>query len=169
MVIPVNEVSARDSGDWSTPGLAETEDTSAPPFKKLPSGVVVQNLIEGTGVRGAAAGDTLLVDYVLRRANGYFIYSTMEGISFQPSSVPTGAAKWTLDETLLPGLVEGMAGMKKSGRRRILVPPDMGYQGSAKVPSMPTFATSRQLENHKQEPLVFEVEVINIQENKARN
>ena len=27
---------------------------------------------------------------VLRRSNGYFIYSTVEGVSYQPRSVPTG-------------------------------------------------------------------------------
>lgn len=46
-------------------------------------------LSEGAG-REAGVGDTVLVDYVLRRANGYFIYSTVEGASFQPKDVPTG-------------------------------------------------------------------------------
>ena len=30
------------------------------------------------------------VEYVLRRSNGYFIYSTVEGVSFQPRDVPIG-------------------------------------------------------------------------------
>ena len=49
----------------------------------------MQVLSEGAG-REAGVGDTVLVDYVLRRANGYFIYSTVEGASFQPKDVPTG-------------------------------------------------------------------------------
>ena len=32
----------------------------------------------------AKPGDTVLIDYVLRRSNGYFIYATQEGVSFQP-------------------------------------------------------------------------------------
>lgn len=41
---------------------------------------------------GKAAGpnDTVEVEYVLRRSNGYFIYSTVEGVSFQPRDVPIG-------------------------------------------------------------------------------
>ena len=42
------------------------------------------------GGRPARTGDRLLIDYVLRRANGYFIYSTVEGVSFQPADVPVG-------------------------------------------------------------------------------
>lgn len=155
---------ARDSGDWSTPGLAEEEDPTMPKFVKLGSGVIVQNLIAGTGDREARAGDTVLLDYVLRRANGYFIYSTIDSVSFQPADVPTGAVKIKLDESTLPGLVEAIQGMKKGGRRRVLVPPEVGYlAGSGLQPAMPTFATGRQLENHKREPLVFEIEIVNIQ------
>lgn len=155
---------ARDSGDWSTPGLAEEEDPTMPKFIKLGSGVIVQNLIAGTGDREARAGDTVLLDYVLRRANGYFIYSTIDSVSFQPADVPTGAVKIKLDESTLPGLVEAIQGMKKGGRRRVLVPPEVGYlAGSGLQPAMPTFATGRQLENHKREPLVFEIEIVNIQ------
>jgi FKBP-type peptidyl-prolyl cis-trans isomerase len=43
-------------------------------FVKLDSGVRYQVLREGKG-EGAAAGDSVEFDYVLRRANGYFIYS----------------------------------------------------------------------------------------------
>ena len=52
-------------------------------------GVKVQELAQGTGSAGAANGDIVVLNYVLRRANGYFIYSTVEGISFQPRDVPT--------------------------------------------------------------------------------
>lgn len=160
---------SRDAGDWSTPGLASDEDADAPKFIKSNTGVVTQDLVRGVGDRAAMPGDTVLVDYVVRRANGYFIYSTVEGLSFQPRDIPTGAVKWELkNDKLLPGLVEALTGLKRGGRRRILVPPSMGYmttENSNKSldPKMPTFGTGRQLDNHKNEPLVFEVEVINIQ------
>ena len=213
-----NQTEARDSGDWygsgdlvlsrsslalmrprllarTTPGLAEPEDKDMPKFVKLPSGVIIQDLISGTGEREARFGDKILLDFVLRRANGYFIYvcavslspsfplslslshslshpltlplvrqATVEGVSFQPQDVPTGAVNVVLDDSLLPGLVEGIQGMRKGGRRRILVPPEVGYlAGSDLAPKMPTFATSRQLANHRKEPLVFELEIVNIQ------
>lgn len=155
---------ARDAGDWSTPGLSGGEISSdMPEFEKLASGVVVQRLAEGQGVRVAQAGDVILLDYVLRRANGYFIYSTLEGVSFQPQDVPTGPVRFKLDDSMLPGLVDAIIGMKKGGRRRVLVPPEVGYlAGSGLQPTMPTYATNRQLENHKREPLVFELEVVSI-------
>lgn len=60
----------------------------------------------------------------------------------------------------IPGLVEALEGMKEGGKRRILVPPALGYeQGSPKEPKMPTFSTQRQVENHRQEPLLFELQL----------
>lgn len=158
---------SRVAGDWSTPGLASNEDPDAPKFIKCASGVVTQEIIRGTGDRDVMPGDSVLVDFVVRRANGYFIYSTVEGLSFQPRDIPTGPVKWELkNDKLLPGLIEGLSGLKRGGRRRILVPPTMGYTSSESTslePKMPTFGTSRQLNNHKTEPLIFEVEIINIQ------
>lgn len=85
-----------DTSDWSSPGLAAPVDPNAPLFFKTPSGVPVQVLAEGTGGREARAGERLLVDFVVRRSNGYFIYSTVEGVSFQPRDVPTGPVVLTL-------------------------------------------------------------------------
>ena len=154
----------REAGDWSTPGLGSTDDSGAPEFVKTASGALIQDLVHGTGERAARPGDVVLMDYVLRRANGYFIYSTVEGLSFQPRDIPTGPVTWKLaEDQLLPGLVEAVSGMKKGGRRRVLVPPRIGYgAGDGLEPKMPTFGTSRQLENHKGEPLIFEIELINI-------
>jgi hypothetical protein len=64
-------------------------------FFKTADGVKVQELAQGSG-EPAKAGDRILVDYVLRRANGYFIYGTVEGVSFQPRDVPTGPLELVL-------------------------------------------------------------------------
>jgi hypothetical protein len=94
---------AKMAGDWSSPGLGGTstsgrrggeeggegEETPGPRFYMTPSRVKVQELSQGQG-RSANIGDKLLVDFVLRRSNGYFIYGTVEGVSFQPRDVPTG-------------------------------------------------------------------------------
>ena len=61
------------SGDWSTPGLAQPDEMQQR-FFKLSNGAKVQQLADGKG-RPAEAGDRVLFDYVLRRSNGYFIYS----------------------------------------------------------------------------------------------
>ncbi len=55
-------------------------------FFKTPSGVKVQELGGGNPAAGAsvaASGDLVLIDYILRRSNGYFIYGTY---------LPSGAA-----------------------------------------------------------------------------
>lgn len=146
-------------GDWATPGLAAPEDEFAPKFFKK-NGVAIQELNPGSGSE-ARRGDRVLVDYVLRRSNGYFIYATIEGVSFQPKDLPTGPISLVLDDSVtIPGLVEALEGMHEGGKRRILVPPALGYeQGSSKEPKMPTFSTQRQVENHRQEPLLFELQL----------
>ncbi len=45
---------------------------------------------------------------------------------------------------------------------RALVPPELGYVSSALQPQPPTFATKRQLANHAREPLLFEVELLRV-------
>jgi hypothetical protein len=152
------------SGDWSSPGLSAPVDDAAPKFFKTPGGVPVQELAAGEGPT-ARPGQRVLVDYVLRRANGYFIYATVEGVSFQPRDVPTGPVLLTLgDGSVVPGLEEVLLTMRRGGKRRVLLPPAQGYPGRAAAiqPKMPTFATQRQLDTHSAEPLMFEVQVLRV-------
>ena len=58
-------------------------------FSKAPSGTKIQELALGRGP-AAENGKRVSIDFVLRRSNGYFIYSTVEGVSFQPRDIPTG-------------------------------------------------------------------------------
>jgi len=154
-----NAAPSKAATDWAT----ADDDGKTPKFFKSPRGVPYQQLSEGTG-REAHRGNKVLVDFVLRRNNGYFIYGTVEGVSFQPQDVPTGAISLQLDETsTVAGLVEAMEGMKEGGKRRILVPPQYGYvTGYTQEPKMPTFATQRQLQNHSSEPLLFELQLLRI-------
>ena len=135
-------------------------------------------------------GDEVVIDYILRRSNGYFIYGTVEGVSFQPLDVPTEPFRFTVgDESVIPGLSDVVLGMGGSNsKRRALIPPRFGYnapsaaqvdeysaKNSAKSnssssststltlePIPPTFATKRQLLNHCNEPLLFEIQVVKL-------
>lgn len=151
------------SGDWSSPGLAAPEDENLPKFFKTASGVKVQELAPGSG-QEAKAGDSVLIDYVLRRNNGYFIYSTIEGVSFQPRDVPIGPIRLQLGSgsEVIEGLQDAIVGMRQGGKRRVLIPPELGYVSSVLQPQPPTFATKRQLANHSSESLLFEIELLRV-------
>ncbi|KIY95433.1 hypothetical protein MNEG_12530, partial [Monoraphidium neglectum] len=59
-----------------------------------------------------------------------------------------------------------LIGMSTGGRRRALVPPELGYTSSALQPQPPTFATRRQLANHSREPLLFEIQLLRVNNQK---
>lgn len=131
-------------------------------FAASPSGVKVQQLSLGKGPT-ASLGDSVVIDYVLRRANGYFIYSTVEGVSFQPTDLPVGPVTVRLGNgSLIEGLEQVIVGKPEGTVFRALVPPPLGYREPDQEPQPPTFATKRQLENHKSEPLLFEVRVAKV-------
>ena len=57
---------------------------------------------------------------------------------------------------------DAMLGMRERGRRRILVPPALGWVSEEVQPRPVTFAGQRQLANHGREVLVFEVDLVKI-------
>jgi FKBP-type peptidyl-prolyl cis-trans isomerase len=88
---------------------------------------------------------------------------TVEGVSFQPRDIPVGPVSFKLGSgQLIPGLEDALIGMQQGGKRRVLVPPELGYTMEGLEPQPPTFATKRQLENHKREPLLFEIELLKV-------
>ena len=89
------------------------------PSEAPPGGLVVEDLVEGDGTE-AAAGDTVMVHYV--------------GVAW--STGQQFDASWDRNETfdfrlgagqVIQGWDEGVAGMKIGGRRRLTIPPEMGY------------------------------------------
>ncbi|KAK9828646.1 hypothetical protein WJX72_001289 [[Myrmecia] bisecta] len=150
--------------DWSSPGLAAPIDGAQPRFFRTKSGAKIQELSVGSG-SAAKEGDQVEIEYVLRRSNGYFIYSTVEGVSFQPRDVPIGPIDVKLgDSDVIEGLQEALIGMQRGGKRRVLVPPEAGYAAapSSLQPQPPTFAGQRQLLNHANEQLLFEIQLVKI-------
>ena len=89
------------------------------PSEDPPSGLVVEDLVEGEGTT-AAAGHTVMVHYV--------------GVAW--STGQQFDASWDRNDTfgfrlgagqVIAGWDEGVAGMKLGGRRRITIPPHLGY------------------------------------------
>jgi len=97
-------------------------------FIKTEGGVKIQEIASGSG-DAVRNGDRVEIDYVLRRSNGYFIYSflprsgsvkrfisrTVEGVSFQPRDLPIGPIDVDVGSpNLIAGLTDALVGMKAS-------------------------------------------------------
>lgn len=93
----------------------------------------------------AKAGQTVSVNYTgYLAANGKkFDSSVDKGVPF-PFPLGTGR--------VIKGWDEGVAGMKVGGKRRLIVPPDLGYGAGGYPPVIPASAT-----------LVFDVELLSVQ------
>ena len=153
------------AGDWSSPGLGVVPDKEAE-YKRTPNGVVYEQINDGVG-EPAKSGDIAVFQWVLRRANGYFIYASVDcGIGCgtgDPDEFLLGPRG-----TLIAGLDELLTGMRPGEKRRALIPPELGYvKKGALQPQPPEFGQKRQVETHASEPLVFEVKLVKTRPGKA--
>eukprot|EP00850_Spirogloea_muscicola_P016145 SM000129S26132 [mRNA] locus=s129:82002:84558:+ [translate_table: standard] len=105
-------------GSLATTPLAGSPALAAPPsrppsledvprFRRTANGVRYEDVIEGSGSE-AKPGDSVQFNYVCRRSNGYFVYSTVDPFSgeAQPATLPLGEGKMIL------GLEEVLYGMR---------------------------------------------------------
>lgn len=135
-----------------------------PKFMERADGLLVQDLAPGVGAE-AQVGDRIVFDYVCRRANGYFVYGTVEGVGFQPLDVATEPEAAVLgNDELIPGLERGLLGLRRGGKRRLVVPPALGYVRDGLRPRPPNLGARRQIAVHVKEPFLFEVSVLDVKE-----
>jgi peptidylprolyl isomerase len=93
-------------------------DVPTPPTHVTASGVSFQDLVAGSGVP-AVHGSLVKVNYVGSVQGGAQFDSTYErGI---PVSFTIGKGE------TIAGLEEGVIGMRKGGKRRITIPPELAY------------------------------------------
>lgn len=102
---------------------------SGPPPKKL----VTKDLIVGTGAT-AKAGSTITVNYV-----GVLYKTGKEFDSSWSRNQPFTTALST--SSVIPGWVQGIAGMKVGGRRELIIPPSLGYGTAGSPPTIPGNST----------------------------
>jgi FKBP-type peptidyl-prolyl cis-trans isomerase FkpA len=115
-------------------------DTTA--MTKTPSGLRYQNVTEGQGAE-ATADHTVSVHYTGWLPNGEKFDSSRD--RNQPFSFTLGAGQ------VIAGWDEGVAGMKVGGRRKLVIPADLGYGTAGAPPDIPPGAT-----------LVFDVELLDV-------
>ena len=97
--------------------------TGAPPRK-----LVKEDIVKGSGP-GAKPGDTVVVNYV--------------GVSF--STGEEFDASWDSGQTfpvqlgaggVIEGWEKGLVGIKKGGRRELVIPPELGYGAQGSPPAI---------------------------------
>jgi peptidylprolyl isomerase len=97
------------------PQRPEVDPVEGPP----PTDLVVEDITVGDGDH-AAAGDTVEVHYVgVAHSSGEEFDSSWKRSA--PFRFPLGAGR------VIAGWDQGVAGMKVGGRRRLVIPPHLGY------------------------------------------
>jgi FKBP-type peptidyl-prolyl cis-trans isomerase len=104
--------------------------------------LVTEDLVVGTGAT-AVVGDTVTVHYIGTLTNGTKFDSSYDrGQPLPPFRLGAGQ--------VIPGFEQGIVGMRIGGKRRLTIPPSLGY-GNQPLTGIPANST-----------LVFEVDLIAI-------
>jgi len=106
------------------------------------SGLKYVDLVEGQGV-SPKPGQTVSVQYTGTLENGTKFDSSYDH-GGKPYTFPIGRKQ------VIPGWDEGLMTMKVGGKRRLTVPPDLGYP-SGRPPDIPPNST-----------LIFDVELVDV-------
>jgi peptidylprolyl isomerase len=101
------------------------KDTKSKPEIPAPQGdpppeLVIRDIVKGKGP-GAKAGDDLSMQYVGTSWSTGQQFDASWDRGAQPFTFPLGGGQ------VIPGWDEGMVGLRKGGRRLLIIPPDMGY------------------------------------------
>ena len=129
---------------------APTATPVSSPAKELPvneptqydNGLVVQDVVIGTG-KTAENGDTLSAHYIGKLENGT-VFDESYGRG-QPIQFVLGSGQ------LIQGWELGLVGMKEGGKRRLVIPPELGYGAQGAGGAIPPNAT-----------LLFEIELVGV-------
>ena len=127
----------------AAPALAVDPEPAPPVQVVLPSGVRYVDLKPGTGEE-AREGKILEVHYTgWLKAGGAKFDSTHD--STEPLTLRLGAGD------VIKGLDEGLVGMRVGGKRRLIIPPELGFGREGGGERIPPDAT-----------LVYEVELLTV-------
>lgn len=117
-------------------------ETAAATAAAPAAGLEIQDLKVGTGAE-ARAGRRVRVNYTGKLTNGTTFDSS---IGRSPFTFTLGAGD------VIKGWDQGVAGMKVGGKRKLVIPPELGYGPAGAPPKIPPNAT-----------LVFEVDLLGVE------
>jgi peptidylprolyl isomerase len=124
------------------------KDTRTKPVIPKPTGtpprrLVKEDIVKGRGP-GAKPGDTVIVNYVgVNFSNGEEFDSSWEGGG--PFALELGTGN------VIEGWDKGLVGIRAGGRRKLTIPPELGYGAEGYPPDIPP-----------NETLVFVVDAISV-------
>ena len=128
--------------DIATTTFAPSLQVDLSAMTRDPSGLYRQDLVAGTGVT-AQPGQRVTVHYTGWLANGTKFDSSVDRGTPFSFRLTTGA--------VITGWDLGIVGMKVGGKRRLIIPPSLGYGSGGFPPSIPGNAI-----------LVFDVELLGV-------
>jgi FKBP-type peptidyl-prolyl cis-trans isomerase FkpA len=134
--------SADREGGQPSAGFSASLEVDTTALTRTPSGLRYQDVAEGQG-KVATADRTVSVHYTGWLPNGEKFDSSRD--RNEPFSFTLGAGQ------VIAGWDEGVAGMKVGGRRKLVIPADLGYGTAGAPPAIPPGAT-----------LVFDVELLDV-------
>ena len=121
----------------------ELDKESGKPVVTNPSGLKYVDLVEGTGA-AVKQGDHVAVKYVGKLTDG----SKFDSSADHPEMGPAFNYVQGVTE-LIPGWTEGVSTMKVGGKRKLIIPSQLGYGLQGAGDTIPPNAT-----------LIFEIEVV---------
>lgn len=108
----------------------------------MPDGLQIQDEVVGTG-QDAKSGDTVTVNYVGTLTNSTKFDSSYDRNT--PFTTQIGVGQ------VIKGWDEGIVGMKVGGKRKLIIPPELGYGEQGAGNAIPPNST-----------LIFEVELLGV-------
>ncbi|NOK17545.1 FKBP-type peptidyl-prolyl cis-trans isomerase [Corallococcus carmarthensis] len=129
------------SGDPAKVTYADSLGVNLSAMNKSESGLYTQDLAVGTGTE-VIKGSRAQVHYTGWLPSGSQFDSSRGG---QPFTFAVGAGQ------VIKGWDEGLVGMRVGGKRKLVLPSDLGYGSNGSPPVIPADAV-----------LVFDVEVMNV-------